>query len=652
MSKCHVEELSEVYVALFKDATSTFPALKAEFERDLNRLRVFVGDHGIPVFLEFMPAVGKHFDRCLSVGQYDLSGLPLTKRFSGRVLTPKFLGGLYLLVFHEDGRLREEPDVEAIFFIRQILFAAKKAVYPCSPDRVVDAVVDMVKTDAELPEPEQFWDATSPSELSQPHPYLGFGKSLLVKSRLELLSQETDDDAKLFLVNLDMVSRLITTTLGSYDPSEWRFKHGPGAIAERTGPTNKYCWENWSNVLDSEYPIADYGYHSYGSWAGVLGSECSIGSNLPMSRLVAVPKSYRGPRLIAAEPSEHQWCQQSLWHYFRVRTGRSWLSRFVQFQDQTLNQTLCSLGSVNGSLSTVDLSSASDRVTPHVVGQFFRSQDRLIRCLRATRTRFLSQDLTSKCEPVIALRKFSTMGSACTFPVQTLVFLGIAIASVLTKRKNAPTLENVMSLAGQVAVFGDDIVIPTDSRELFVSALEVLYFKVNKDKSYWTGKFRESCGVDAYGGVTITPAYWRAPYDGKPESLAMTIAVSNNFYKKFLLNTSERIASALPHGVPQVTMASGVNGCLTRMEPQNQSLRKRWNEGLQRSEIEVLSLIAKQDRSPTKDDSGLFQYFTEQPEPTTKWTHGVAQRPVLRQKFRWVTTDDVLAQGTRSANLV
>lgn len=647
MSKCHVGELSEVYEALFKDAAYAFPALSAEFERDLNRLRVLVGSRGLRVYLEYLPAVGKHFDRCLSVGQYDPPGLPLTKRRSGGELAPKFLGRLFLLVFHENGSLREDCNVEAIFFIRQILFAAKKAVHPCSHAKIEDAVVDLYMTDAELPEPEQFWNAESPLELSQPHPYLGFGKSRLMKARVDSLPQETRGDASIFLVNLDKVSRLITTTLGSYDPSEWRFKHGPGAIAERTGPSNKYCWENWSEVLDSEYPIADYGYHSYSSWAGVLGSESNVGSNIPMSRLVAVPKSFSGPRLIACEPSEHQWCQQSLWHYFRVRTERSWLSGFVQFQDQTLNQSLCSKGSVDGSLATVDLSSASDRVTPQFVGEFFRSQDRLLRCLRATRTRFLVQNMTSKVDSVLALRKFSTMGSACTFPVQTLIFLGIAIASVLTKRKNAVTLENVRALMGEVAVFGDDIVIPTDCRELFVSALEMSYFKVNTSKSYWTGKFRESCGVDAFGGVTITPAYWRAAYDCDPESLAMTIEVSNNFYKRFLLNTSKRIASALPNGVPQVTMASGVSGCFTRTEPQNHSLRVRWNEGLQREEIEVLSLIAKQDRSPTNDDSAIFQYFTESPEPTSKWVHGIPQRPKLRKKRRWVSHNDVLAQGTR-----
>lgn len=100
MSKCHVRELSKVYEALFRDASSAYPTLSSEFERDLYRLRRFVELRGIRVYLDDLVAVGKHFDRCLSGGQYILSGLPLTKRFSGRVTIPKFsLGVFYLLVF-------------------------------------------------------------------------------------------------------------------------------------------------------------------------------------------------------------------------------------------------------------------------------------------------------------------------------------------------------------------------------------------------------------------------------------------------------------------------------------------------------------------------------------------------------------------------
>jgi hypothetical protein len=186
-----------------------------------------------------------------------------------------------------------------------------------------------------------------------------------------------------------------------------------------------------------------------------------------------------------------------------------------------------------------------------------------------------------------------------------------------------------------VAVFGDDVVIPVDSRELFVKGLEVLYFKVNASKSFWTGKFRESCGVDSFGGVNVTPAYWRTFYNGKPESLASVTECRNNFYKKWLLNTADHLASTLPKALPFVNMTSGVFGLKTRCKLENSGLSTRYNSKLQRVETRVLSLIAKQSKSPTGGDSALLQFFTEQPDPLVEWEHGVAQRPRLLAKMRW-----------------
>jgi len=241
------------------------------------------------------------------------------------------------------------------------------------------------------------------------------------------------------------------------------------------------------------------------------------------------------------------------------------------------------------------------------------------------------------------LRKFSTMGNACTFPVESLIFLSIAISAVLAHRGLRATPKNIKNLAGQVAVFGDDIVIPVDCRELFVEALEVLDFKVNINKSFWTGKFRESCGVDAFGGVNVTPAYWRTFNDGKPESLASTVETHNNFYKKFLLTAASRLASTIPRGIPKVHWRSGVFGLKSFVGPDLRGFKLRGNDDLQRTEVRVRTCIARQDRTPIEDDSALLQFFTEDPDPFTKWASGVPQRPVTKIRDRWVALSDMLA---------
>jgi hypothetical protein len=635
MIKSHVGELVRVYEALFKDVTYAYPTLENGLKMDLTLLLHFVEHRGLPVFLVDLPAVGKHLLRCLSGGKYELSGLPLTKGFSNSVVIPKFLRGLYLLVFHEDGSLKDEVDHLAIYFLRQIFNAAKKAVVECHPRKVQDAVVEFLEVDSALPEPDGFWALDKPNPSHVKETFVGFERSLYYRGKVDSMDSRKRIQLSLFLTTLDTVSGIVSAALGSYDPSAWRFRHGKGAVSEVTGPHDKYVFANWSDRLEHVYPIADYGFHSYSSWAGNGGRSRCVGSQEPSSRMVAVPKSYDGPRLIAAEPSEHQWCQQNLLDYFAQRCRSTWIDRFCRFDDQSLNQSLCKANSSGGHLATVDLSSASDHVTCHLVGQLFRSNPNLLIALQATRTRYVSQKLTRKVPALIELRKFSTMGSACTFPVETLVFLSIALACVLTTRKLKPCERNILRIAGEIAVYGDDIIIPVDCRDLFVEALEVLDFKINSSKTFWTGKFRESCGVDSYDGVDVTPVYWRTFYDGSPESLASVVMTSNRFYKKFLLNTAAHLASTLPRFVCEVSMDSGTFGLTTRCEPHLSANPMRWNANLQRFEVLICLAKATQVSTQIEGDSALFQFFTESPDPTNEWSSGVRQRPTSKIRRQW-----------------
>lgn len=644
MSKSHVKELSLVYEALFEDAKYTFPTLVDEFEKDLTRLRCAIEQRGLPLFLVDLPALCKHLDRCLDNGEYKLSGLPLSKRASGRTPIPKFLRGLYLLVFDSSGSLKEDYNVEAILFLRQIYSCAKKVSLPCSEEAVEQEVALFLSLDVGLPEPERFWTSEGAAEQRDREEYQGFGNSPQLIARCALSYEGSNPSAAdvTLLRTLDSVSRILTSTLGSYDPSEWKFRHGPGAISQIIGPTNKYCWQSWSDELESVFPLADYGYHSYSAWAGET-QDRKVLPNQSSSRLISVPKTFLRPRLIAAEPSENQWCQQNVWNYLESRVQKTWISGFVRFRDQTLNQDLCKIGSERGEYATLDLSSASDLVTPHIVGQFFNRNPRLLDALRATRTRSLTQDLLSSSPGKIELRKFSTMGSACTFPIESLVFLGIAISACLYTRQLPATPKNIQSFIGEVAVFGDDIIVPSDCRESTIRLLEILYFKVNTAKSYWNGLFRESCGVDAFGGVDVTPIYWQGRLGNAPEAIASTLECSNNFYKKFFVNTSVCVATTIRRVLPYVTMASGVAGLKSFCKPAP-SGKTRWNQDLQRHESRCLVFSSQTPKTKTDDDSSLHQYFTEAPSPFIQWESGYAMRPVIKYRHRWIPVQDIIAQ--------
>jgi hypothetical protein len=639
MTKRHIQELSKVWKCLLADTIHAFPELEAFLKRDLERFERCVEARGLPFLLVDLPAVGKHLDRCLANGEYNFEGLPATSRGHSKVKLPRFLGRIYLLIFDDTGRLKEEPDTEAIFFLRQLTLFAKKYTIPCPTRLVSAAVVEMADVDAKLPEPSRFWN--DPDCDLNGDTYRG-----LVHSRY---NQRDDnwDERQLFLANFDIVSKLLSSALGSYDPQQWRFKHGPGAVSEKTGKHDKYTWSAWSEVLERVFPIADCGYHSYSSWARRC---CDVPTDNPSgasSRLIAVPKTYSGPRLIAAEPGSNMWCQQNLLSYMYGRSGRTWLRGYVSFGDQSINQQLARDASVTGETATIDLSMASDLVTPDLVGQLFRTRPELLAALRSTRTPLVSQHLTRRVKETIMLKKFSTMGNATTFPVESFVFLTIALASVFTDRRIKPTDENITAFYGKVSVFGDDIVIPKGSRETFVRALEMLHFKVNTGKSYWNGKFRESCGVDAYNGVNVTPVYYRQAYDGTARSLSSVLATRNRYYDRYLLNTASYLTSTLPRHLAKVAPTSGAVGITTRGSLDNDPSRIRYNKDLHRWEIRTIGLSSNTSKSKTDGDSALLQYFTERPSPYTAWESGYEQKPLVKRRKVWVGLHEL---GTQSSS--
>jgi hypothetical protein len=618
------EILAEAYLCLFRDIGDAYPTLGRELSRDRVRLSQAVVSRGISLFLVDFPRIGKHLDRCLDNGQYESVGLPLTKRRSPAVVIPKFLGGLYLLVFHSTGSLREDYDVQAILMLRQFFGMAKKLKLSCPDEAVEREVQEFVEVDEALPLPDPFWVGDG---------YVGDAPSDRFATSIFKPSADSDISRLSTLLEiLDLVSGILTSTLGPYRPEEWRFRHGPGAIADLSGPTNKYCWFGWSERLESVYPLADCGYHSYAAWADRAGD---VQPKKRVARLIAVPKTYTKPRLIAAEPSEHQWCQQNLWHYFCDRSRDSWISQFVAFRDQTRNQALCEIGSRDGHLITIDLSAASDRVTPAAVACLFRSNPNLVRALAACRTQWLSQSLTQRVPAELELRKFSTMGSSVTFPVQSILFLAIALSSVIFSRNLRPSRESIQMLVGEVSVFGDDIIAPADSRDALFQLLEHLLFKINVTKTFTGRNFRESCGVDAFRGVDVTPAYLRVAGPRGAEQIVGQAQVHNNFYKKWFLHTAAYLAWTVRGKVSPVPVRSAVVGLHSRVFD-TRVLIQRYNAATQVCEALVPVLKARVPRTKTNDDSAIHQFFTERPSPYTNWEHGFSQRPSCRMARRWV----------------
>jgi hypothetical protein len=228
------------------------------------------------------------------------------------------------------------------------------------------------------------------------------------------------------------------------------------------------------------------------------------------------------------------------------------------------------------------------------------------------------------------------MGSALTFPIQSLVFLNICLG---VGRVLHPTW-SWKRLHGQVRIFGDDIIIPRLWEPLVCRALTSLHLKVNQAKSFKDGYFRESCGMDAYKGYDVTPARIGLS-NHEPEALliASRVAISNNFFQKGLWKSATWLAETanVPQLLRVVNVESGLFGLKTFCNRMHYTGRKpRWNASLQQWEILLLGPSARDRRLKPNTPGRLLQYCTEEPGLHVKWESGVATGSAVSLRRRWV----------------
>jgi hypothetical protein len=370
----------------------------------------------------------------------------------------------------------------------------------------------------------------------------------------------------------------------------------------------------------------------------------------PPSRLIAVPKTLKGPRLIASEPVSHQWCQQSIKDYLTLRIADTPIGRSIHFRDQTQNQEFAKRASHTQSHVTIDLSEASDRLSCWVVERAFRRLPSLVEALHASRTRWVVNTIDRKSPNFHKLRKFACMGSACTFPVQSVVFSILAHAAVLYSRRQRVTITSLRRASREVRVFGDDIIIPTDGWDVLQGLLRHLGLKVNHSKTFVNGKFRESCGLDAWDGNDVTPVYTMTyPEVSRPESIASSVATHNNFamrdYYKVCDFLRSRLRSCRGLTFMNVPVGSGLFGLYDYEWIGNSHAKRRWNPDLHRIEYHVSTVSTVAKRSAVEEDSTVLQYFTEaQLPPSRKGERlGVLSRARTSIRKSWVSGEERLA---------
>nr|QDH90481.1 MAG: RNA-dependent RNA polymerase [Leviviridae sp.] len=629
--KSQVNALLHVMHGVFKDVRAAYPSIRG-LELDLENLTLLSRSRGIGFFTLDLPNLDALLLEGLETGRLPIQG-PLSRVVSAKVKVPRFLSGLWLRVFDNDGCLTAGVDSLAILFLRQISCLGKKIATECSKSRIAATIGEYHGIERQLRSPTVRWDSddvdfengaddrhlgesTAYSHSSYPVDLFSQGES-----PEERLSRRRDNERLEYLLDrVQQVADLFADAIGPFDSidfsgsreSEGRgtgFKHGPGAVAERLGNHEKSCFPNWPHKLDNYFPFEFVGKTASSDVERPHNHEVA-------SRLIQVPKTAKAPRLIAAEPTAHQYCQQLVWSFLQERMETLFKGSFINFRRQDLSSEMVIKSSLDRSLATVDLSSASDRLSCWTVERVFRRNTPLLHALHAVRTRY-TRDEISDVQSFLKLKKFASQGSATTFPVQSIVFLVLALGVSI---RGSINWSSIWKLSNQVRVYGDDIILPSRGYAPLLAVMETLQLKVNTSKSYVTGFFRESCGSDAYGGNDVTPVKPKTVTADAPAAIQAVIDTSNNLFNKGFWNASDNLLHLLPprirRGLRVVdSRAVGYAGLTSYSGSDESHLGKRWCSRLHRYEVRVWSLSG-QARKETRGGYPCFLDFVSRPHST------------------------------------
>lgn len=650
MRKSYDSHILGLYDAMLKDVASTYPHLQKDLRRDYSRLLSCMDTRGLSFFMIDLVDFGKHFDKCLSSQRLIRSNMVHQRPYKKGTVIPRLFKGLLSRVFHVTGELRIDCDIAAVTYLRQLYFAVKKFRMECSNDKRTKALESFFATEASIRRGSREWDYDDPRWPDDNLIHFGQASRGHHDSQGDLFSNEEEasvGDGCLDL--LQEVADVLSSQIGVFDPYTWRAKHGPGAVSDQKGGLSKYEFPSWPEKLGRVFPLEDFAFANYSCWADSVSNSEDVGrfsQHEYPSKLILVPKTLKSPRLIASEPVSHQWCQQVLKDFFQSRSEQTFISSFITFRDQGPNGVLALEGSQSGALSTVDLSEASDRVSLWSVERLFRRNTSILDALHATRTRWCVNTIDKKLPRFHKLRKFACMGSACTFPVESLLFLAIALTAALYEKGLRANIKNIRSLKGKVRVFGDDIIVPTGSVEYLKALLEANGLKVNQQKTFDSGRFRESCGVDAFEGHNVTPGYiMTVPTRSRPESVLSAVAVHNNFVSKGYFRTANLMRTLVLREcshIPEVATGSGTFGLWSGANPSKPKII-RYNRELFRLEAFVTQPYSRVKKVRDRGNSMILQYYTERPSPQDPWVGGVTSRPSTFLRGRWVEVGFLVA---------
>lgn len=278
-------------------------------------------------------------------------------------------------------------------------------------------------------------------------------------------------------------------------------RHGPGATvdvgAREASPLRKF---SRGKLSGTDYAVAlfraDTDTQSIVTNALVEVARFNNGTQ--------VPKNMWTRRPIAIEPTLSVYYQLGL----GIDLSRRLKRVGIDLKDQSVNQRRALRGSLTGEYATLDASSASDSISLGLVEYLFQPNPTYLRALYGLRS-----SVSYVGDVMYALPILSSMGNGFTFPLESAIFYALCRGVC-----------EVVGIEPDITVYGDDMVVPCAATGPIAETLMDLGIKLNAEKTFSSGPFRESCGADFWSGTAVRPIFLKT-FDYLP-----LLSYYNNMY--------------------------------------------------------------------------------------------------------------------------
>jgi hypothetical protein len=566
-SQLPIKVQSSIYRALFLDIAHHYPnSAPADFRYLLDRLI----SEGESFCFERLPVLGKAFE--VSLISLEPLKVPNGWKFCRGTRLPKFLFELFSQLFQDDGLPRytiqskdqyNMTNVNACRFLRQVLMMWSKVIPSgdmtdlckgsTAPGLEQIKVADALKDFAVRAERITVIENNDP-----------FNKSFLSEARRLISCVLSEHGAK------------PVPALADFIVNPWG-RHGPGAVAGREVGCEKWVFATWPGLprnlfsWNSKYECEYAGRH-------ILMCQ-------PDARVVAVPKDFRGPRVICIEPKENQFAQQGIMDIlYGLITHHPLTRNSIDFFETEENRSLC----YNNAYATIDLKDASDNLSLALGKILFP------RWFFSLVTRYRSRHVIVRSHrdgvKRVKTTCLATMGNATCFPLETLVFWAIALGTLITVRDSFSKAQQA-KMPIKLRVFGDDIIVPLWGADAVCSALETCGLVVNTAKSCTFTPVRESCGEWVFMGKPVRIFRFR------------TSSVSDH---SSYLHWRDHLKDLKQDDMPALQAA-----CAELVEAYFKPTKFRFNKKLQRMEAHVPTFVQRGQRAELPGYTGLYAWHVQ-----------------------------------------